>query len=92
MNNIKFYAKVNTWLLPTRPNKPRTDINVCVGDLLNVGHRLCLVMKITRHKETWQRNVLIRWIGEDDSYWVRYSTLLALVSNKIENKNGGKNG
>ena len=92
MNDVKFYAKVNAWLLPTRLDKPRTDIKVCVGDLLNVGQRLCLVMKITRHKKIWHRNVLIRWLGEDDSYWVRYNTLLALASNKNENKNGGTNG
>ena len=50
-----------------------------VGDLVEAGKRLCLIEKISKHKKKMQRKVLVRWVGEQQSYWIGCNTFLELM-------------
>ena len=78
MNDIKFLAKANMWPIYTKQDK--NNFTVKVGDLLSVGYRLCLVIDI--QDEESSRNVLIKWIGDDENYWIKYETLIAITQTK----------
>ena len=48
--------------------------------MLSVGYRPCLVIDI--QDEESSRNVLIKWIGDDENYWIKYETLIAITQTK----------
>ena len=77
MNDIKFMAKIDRWLLPM--TKGSKQFNFKVGDLVEVGKRLCLIEKISKHKKESQRKVLVRWVGEKQSYWIGCNIFLELI-------------
>ena len=77
MTDIKLLSKLNRWLIPMVSNQRK--FNYKVGDLVEVGKRLCLILKISKHKNEIQRKVLVRWIGEKKNYWIGCNTFLELI-------------
>jgi hypothetical protein len=77
MNDAKVLAKLDKWLLPM--TKSTKVFAFKVGDLVEAGQRLCLVEKVSKHKKQSQRKVLVRWVGEDTSYWISCDILLKLI-------------
>ena len=78
-DETKFRIKANTWLLPEVVGSPCNVIEINIGDLLMVAGRLCLVMKFSKHKEKKRKRVLVKWIDEEQTYWINCNTFLSLV-------------
>ena len=83
-DEAKFRIKANTWVLPQAEACPIPDKQYQVGDLVEVGSRLCLVLASTDNEEPLQKRVLVQWLGEKDTYWINYNTFIEL--------SGGNNG
>ena len=77
MTDAKILGRLNKWFIPM--TKKIKKFNFKIGDLVDVGQRLCLIEKFSKHKKESQKRVLVRWVGEETSYWISCNIFLDLM-------------
>jgi hypothetical protein len=84
IDDIKFKGKSGLFMVPISNNRP---IDIQVGCLYIVRDRLCIVVEVTNKKEKWKRRVLMRWVDNEDMYWLSYDIFSQLVR-EAQNESG----
>ena len=83
MSDFKFLCEIGIFMIPlSKKRKKDKQKPLKTGDLLNIRDKLCLVLKISKHKQTWQRKVMIQWVHNGDTYWISYQILNDLIKEK----------
>ena len=78
LTNVRFICEAGLFMIPRQ--KKAKDKKILAGDLYNINGKLCLVLRVTHHKNLWDRKVLIRWTHQEENYWIRYEILNDIVS------------
>ena len=81
-DDLKIRVDSGQWLIPDALN-PHADVDsLRVGDLVITGGRLSIILRINRHTANFKKMVKLRWIGEDEDYWINFNTFTELYGGK----------
>lgn len=81
-DDLKIRVDSGHWLIPNVPN-PHADVfSVKVGDLVMTAGRLSIILRIKQHTANFKKMVKLRWIGEDEDYWINFNTFTELYGGK----------
>ena len=81
-DDLKIKVNTGQWLIPDVFNPHADVVSVKAGDLVMTGGRLCLVLKIKHHVVNFKKMVKLRWIGEEQDYWINFNTFTELYGGK----------
>ena len=81
-DDLKIRVDSGRWLISDVFN-PHTDVNdVGVGDLVMTAGRLSIILRIKQHTANFKKMVKLRWIGEEEDYWINFNTFTELYGGK----------
>ena len=81
-DDLKIRVDSGRWLIPDVSN-PQVDVDdIGVGDLVMTAGRLSIILRIKQHTANFKKMVKLRWIGEEEDYWINFNTFTELYGGK----------
>ena len=82
----KVRVKSGSWVIPQVANIHGDVTDIKIGDLAKVAGRLALILDIKEHKEAWIKKVKLRWLSEEQDYWISFNTFTELYGGKANDQ------
>ena len=81
-DDLKIRVNSGLWLIPDAFS-PHTDVDdIGVGDLVMTAGRLSIILRIKPHTVNFKKMVKLRWVGEEEDYWINFNTFTELYGGK----------
>jgi hypothetical protein len=81
-DDLKIKVNSGKWLVPDVLIHMLMFKDVGVGDLVMTAGRLSIILRIKPHTVNFKKMVKLRWIGEDEDYWINFNTFTELYGGK----------